>query len=518
MSFSIQGEPITSTAFNDLIDRLMKLPSGFNTRTRVQSNLQYVLNINSTAGAAEQKGYDAFNSGNIPESILSHKLAGDAYGHEGKYVEQGNTYSMAGQSCLNIEGDVDGKPAAEYGIPLLQKAVDIHENLGRTDHAFRDIDYLYSALGKTISHYAGSAPSTARRYQERLAGVQEQALRMSRHMQSGGNTDVTAKRVEEGEAGFSNKTCIGTDNIGECVTIIARDPATKKTGIVHLNYESDTQSLDSFFKRFGDRKLQVRLIGARFDSNPRSHANLENVLSYLSQKNVDIISADILGGYAEPSTVVVSPLTFELQEAIPGKPNPNFSVSNAAVLLADHEKHPNKPLTIQFDTAVDPHRLPVFIDADSLAIFRKHYEGKNDFQIQQSLIQNHLYDHALATHYIKGFATAYEAAWQPLQEALEDAIAKHHVIAERAAQARNALLQIGFYVGENADAMNRPIIQAIEQELFAHGTVDEHALYEAAKNSKPFDELLARLKSGEEHISASGPRHARGPGQSPAAR
>ena len=171
-----------------------------------------------------------------------------------------------------------------------------------------------------------------------------------------GGKNPNAHRVEEGEVGFSDAPPIGTDNISQCVAIFAQDPETLKTGVAHLDNQIDIQSLDHFFDQIGtENRLIIRLVGGRFQSDPRSLQNLTAVMRYLRHINGDVISADIYGNNEGPSTGVVVPLTFELEETVPTHRSLNEGPSNAILSFTPD----GKPLITQFDYTKDYERAPV---------------------------------------------------------------------------------------------------------------------------------------------------------------
>jgi tetratricopeptide (TPR) repeat protein len=140
---------------------------------------------------------------------------------------------------------------------------------------------------------------------------------------SEGRIDAQAYSVEQHEVGFSDHEKIGTHNIQQCVTVIIRDPVTKKTALAHIDWATDPRSLSDVISRFSpDAKLEVHLVGGR-DLSPQglstSKNNVSKVLTQLAlHSNIDIKSADI-DEKGSPSGVVFDPQTGKLEHAVPGK-------------------------------------------------------------------------------------------------------------------------------------------------------------------------------------------------------
>lgn len=203
-----------------------------------------------------------------------------------------------------------------------------------------------------------------------LGDIRQRAAKLFRN-QHGEAVDEEAYRIEQGEAGFSDKKKIGTDFLIQCVSPIIRNPKTGLTAFAHIDHGTDITSLDFVLERLGYRHdgepLQVRLVGGNTEANNddklqaeffRSVAghNIFSLLSYLKDKNVNIISSDIMEK-DQPSAIVVDPRTFDLTESVPGKMNPDFFLAQGRAMLSE----PGKPLHYAFDLSRSEDRAPVLV-------------------------------------------------------------------------------------------------------------------------------------------------------------
>jgi|GEM_PF-4726521 len=68
----------------------------------------------------------------------------------------------------------------------------------------------------------------------------------SLHRTFNSKNGTVARIVEQRGIGFSADEPIGTQNVGNCVAVIARDPASGKTGLAHYDAFSKSDSLQLF--------------------------------------------------------------------------------------------------------------------------------------------------------------------------------------------------------------------------------------------------------------------------------
>jgi len=197
-----------------------------------------------------------------------------------------------------------------------------------------------------------------------------------------------AHRVEGGEVGFSDKEPIGTDNTHDCVTVMLRDPITKKTALAHIGGDTTEESLQTLWEGMtqSGATIEMRLLGGRQlpidvpendpaysykkKNNDIARWNVEKVVRFFKDKPVNVLSADILTP-DQPAVVVVDPKTFAITEKVPGKHNPNAYVNGLMVLYTGNflEEGPSghNPLMAAFDLTKSPERNPVQLTATQLA-------------------------------------------------------------------------------------------------------------------------------------------------------
>lgn len=488
---TLNGERKELSDVHQIIDTLKQMPSGFAERHRQFQELRYSIDGNSDAGKLELEGnalttrasklkVSAKNAQQHADAQAAYQQAGETYMQAAAaYVQAGhampasNCYSMAGQHYLKLPVNTgqEGALPMQQAVYAFEQAMQLCDAQGWPWFSYRHATHLYSALSKlAMYHQAQDQMGEAKKYLERMPEVRALARHYS-HQRQGG-VDMAAHRIEEGEMGFSDHQRIGTDNVSQCIAVIAQDPVTLKTGIAHLDNEADIGSLDNFFARFGENRLKVRLVGGRFDTDNRTRQNIEGVWRYLEHRHVDIISADIYGGNGGPSAMVVDPHSFTLEERVPAKTNGNEHPANAVLLFTRQ----GKPLITQFDYTQSPDRHPIRLSARMRREFQTHCFGRNEAELETYLASRGMQDRTFLVSHLLGMEEAHQHAWQPLQSALEQEIATRGVPADDAAAARTALNQQSFYVGEHADRANAPLYQWISKQLFNGAELNDAAL------------------------------------------
>ena len=198
-----------------------------------------------------------------------------------------------------------------------------------------------------------------------------------------------AHRVEGGEVGFSANEPIGTDNTHDCVTVMLRDPVTKKTALAHIGGDTTEESLELIWRGmpyFGI-PLEMRLLGGRQlpitvpetddsylyakKNNDIARWNVEKVVRFFHEKPVNVLSADILSP-DQPAVVVVDPKTFGIEEKVPGKSNPNATAANALGVLytgnyLEEGPEGHNPLRHAFDLTRSPERDPILLTGEQMS-------------------------------------------------------------------------------------------------------------------------------------------------------
>ena len=463
--------------FNSILTQLKSLPSGFAVRNRKEFLTSLPLDPTTPAGQLEAQAIDLVSkliSSTTPDT-LRHQIAekqlaaADEYKKAGEKLNQITPLLNAGHTYFACQTqNADGELNAEKAIRVYTRALKICRNAELYHKAYEIGHDIYTALCRCCEQ------GKSDQYSKMLEGIRHQTFEFSRKQQ--GMIDRSAHRIEEGEYGFSNLEKIGTDNVSQCIALVVQDPRTLKTGIAHIDNHNDIGSLDTFFSHFGQDRLNIRLVGARFNRDFRTNENISAVMEYLSHKNADIISSDIYDGNNGPSTVVVDPITFSLEEKVPGRSNRNEAASNAVMLMT----RKGKPLIEQFDfttsTARTHARKPIHLNRRMLAELREKYFNRQEWEIEGHLNTQQAYDRPLLVTHMLGLEQAYTVEWNKLSTALEINLKLHGITGQPALQAHDALLRQSIYVGENAETANKPLFDWINNQLIRDGVLQRTAL------------------------------------------
>lgn len=462
-------------------------PDGIKKRTRISTPIKYGPEQGKGWQIESQAyGYNTVNSFSIMKRATLFEEAAKTYEEDSKLLASANNYSMAAQEWRRYPHFEDefGNLISEKAIPLFQKAIDIHEKLGHFDHMYRDMDKMYSAVIDTIRGYRFKYDQQNAEKYERIA---EDIIAKIPSVASSveGEKDPKAHRIEEAEYGFSSDEPIGTDRVSQCLTLVAQSAngKDKKTGLVHIDREIDLTTLNRFFSHFPDGPLKMRVVGARFDSDLRSLENIVNTVRTVKDTEIDIISADTWGGDKGPSAVVVDPKTFEIKEAVPGVPNPNYDISNGIVLFTSS----GKPLVKCFDFTESPLRAPIFLDSKAVAMLRGEYLDRTLTEIDDIMHKYAVQDRALMVGHLRGLIKEYRKALAPLEEHLEariNQIKRQFPMTEEPMfeEARRTIINSEIYIGENAEKANKPLINAINNLFVVQDrkvTLDIHKFHQA---------------------------------------
>ncbi len=468
----LDGEPIAATdtrAVVDAVSAFAEKNKAISERTRTITHISYPCNEAelSAIRMVNQDDWHLLPNDFQEKTLAEFERAAEGHRRDGNLLAEANVYSMAAQAArrrLELT-DSEGRLNSAVAVELMEKAMVIHEKQGHKDFMFRDGDILYGSICATVESLRQlGAKGQVPQYYEKLKPLREKMAEIYTSMQ--GAADATAHRIEQGEMGFSADKPIGTDNVSQCVVLMLHDPVSKKTGLAHVDIESDKKSLDLMFKRMPRNQLQARIIGARFDSDMDSHVNLEGVIDFLRSRDVDLLSADILN-YNGPSAMVVDPKTFEVKEAVPEGPNVNRQLSNALHLFAGLEKD----VHLSFDFTISPERAPLLLNQAAVAKLRDEFLGKDDVEIDAQLRFNNTFERSVVSHnimalrdeYLKQLAVVEAALSQRMQQFSEGGIA---LSPDAKAQALEWVKQVPMHVGANAEAANQPLIECINTRLF----------------------------------------------------
>lgn len=496
------------SSFESIVTQLKALPSGFEQRHERSSFPALMIDPKTPAGQLEvhcaalykQLHSAGANADDVRQQLIATQLAAaEEYRKEKKPLHQIVPLTNAGLNYLWFSSpfDSEGNLNAEKAVPLLSKALRIAKRINQ-DFKASDLDcHLYTALCRCCEN------GKSEKYARMLKGVRKDAVLHARKMQ--GEIDPKAYRIETGEYCLSDDDKIGTDNIGQSIVVIAQNPHTRKTGIAHIDNATDVETLGDFFGKFSDDRLQIRLVGARADKDYKTDENLTSIMQYLARHvNCDIISADIYQGNKGPSTVVVDPHTFSLEEKVPTRTSSNEAASNAITLYLTHK---GKPLVEQFNFTQKRGRNPIHLNHRMLTQFREHCFGKNEWEVERYLRSQEVFDRPLMVHHIQNLERAYNEQWTALNQCMDEAIERHHIGPADAARAREALARQSLYVGEHAEAANAPIMEWIRHQLFDEehlkttqikGPMADVNVYDPVTPSVPAGNLAHAIRPGSE--------------------
>ncbi len=288
-----------------------------------------------------------------------------------------------------------------------------------------------------------------------------------------------AYRVEQAEIGFSSKMLIGTDNVNDCLTIIIRDPDTHKTALAHIDSHTDASSLELIFERMPQgADLEAKIVGASYRDDPNTtednrwaeigQSNIYKVLDFLENKNIKILSSDILEG-SQPTAIVVDPKTFDIVEAIPNVPNPDKYIANMKI----HAIIGERPLRIAFDLTSSSERGPILLRAQETNVLKSQYLEKSEIELKD-LFQSWGDSDAQVPRSVHGnmqLSNAYMNAQEQLAEKLDEKLTqlKAEGVEVDEIERRDildALSESSVYIGENSDLANKPLFDFIQNDLF----------------------------------------------------
>lgn len=480
----INGEAITTNDIQGILSQVRQLPGGFTERTARrtddsvyrQSEAYHLANKGSDILAEWQakKAPALLNSAahHYREALKAAESSGDK-------LIQSITAGRYAEAAPTIEGNINA------AIRYLTDAVVLAEEYGAKDFASQYASRLHEIIFMKVKYGIEHdvAPGQLNPWIKVLRDARWRAATMFRN-QYGEAVDVDAFRVEQGEVGFSKGHKIGTDFLVQCVCPIIRNPKTGLTAFAHIDHGTDIASLDHVLERLGYQHtgdpLQIRLVGGNAEAHQegqlqaeflRSVAghNIFSLMAYLREKNIDIISSDIMEK-DQPSAVVVDPQTFDLMEAIPGRVNPDFFLAQGRAMLSA----PGKPLHHVFDLSRSANRTPVLVTeqlAESLnaladlpihsvyAMFTQEGEQAGGLvaervQSVESLVDdyrksvNHILQHVgIRIRELQAHGVSFDTQ---VVQSMIDAVASRSV-----------------YVGENADKANAGLIDFVRKEFIA---------------------------------------------------
>lgn len=204
---------------------------------------------------------------------------------------------------------------------------------------------------------------------------------------------VPAQMIGQAQAGFSATTPLGTQNIGACVAVIARDPLTRQTALMHIDRAASDASLAEGLDKLSKGPLDIILLGAHYgpqadvvETERRdSRDNLQKVLSVLSNRDVNIVAADVQSAQSideaiAKTNIFVDPVTFAVFKDVPNKAdNPDGMLAYAKTMISGGSNE--IPLDTVFDEKHSKQRLPVLLREKDAEALNRHVNGRADHEI-----------------------------------------------------------------------------------------------------------------------------------------
>lgn len=266
-------------------------------------------------------------------------------------------------------------------------------------------------------------------------------------------------RVEQGGVGFSADEPIGTEHVGNCVAVIARNSRTGKVGLAHYDAVTTPESLQRLFDRLSDGHIDVVIIGAMYDMatvgndylRDTSASNLTDVLQFLSKKDTNILGAQIHDP-KQPTNFVVNPKDFSFSSASPNIPNPDKDLAFAGKFLTGKKQ----PLAIEFDLTQSKQRFPYLLDHEQVYNLNHHVKGKNRGQIatwHKSLGAHGGFEEIQANLSLGTYLPNYEKEVGAIMKKLGSSTTEQTIRSQP------------MYIGENATATNCRIFRPLDQNV-----------------------------------------------------
>ncbi len=381
----------------------------------------------------------------------------NVYTHIWDLIEIGRIYTAM---CHEQPDKITGYFAKS--IIALEAAFNCAQSRHNSFGAYQASGRLYLCISEVLlsSHAQLTADET-----RKIENIRDFAFKESvqAYVNYGTSFNPNAWRVEQREIGFSSNEPIGTSNLNECISLVVRDPITKKTAVTHIDSNCNIRSLSELFKRMpshSEQPLEVRIIGAQSQADQnlgrRSIESFRNILGELRKRNVNILSADVLG--FPPAEFVVIPETGEIRSESPARLNPNRPILSAKALLDPS----TATLQTSFDLTVCPQRVPILISKAMLV-------GMRNGQTRLSYLRRTQNDEPYIPAYLNFYRiadTAYSAEWTKILSHFNSAADSHKLSDAQRQLVVSALRDIPIFVGENADICNKPLYEMIDNNLW----------------------------------------------------
>jgi chemotaxis receptor (MCP) glutamine deamidase CheD len=288
----------------------------------------------------------------------------------------------------------------------------------------------------------------------------------------GEKKDHNAYRVEQREIGFSSEEKIGTDNIKSCICVIIRDQITKKTALAHIDDGTYINSFEKIFERLPDRSssnelpLECKIIGGtKFAGNESdfkntSQKNLTNVIKFLDNKRVNVLSTDILDEN-QATSVVVDPKTFNIKFNSPAK-NPK-ELARYSFIGAKYTD-----LQVSFDFTISKDVAPVLFDRNTISGL-KEKGTKSEKELLDLLIKNNYPEIAIPNKITETITTTkqlYEVQNYLKSKVADKAKQLSFDSTKQLEECFKTLENVPVHVGVNSDKCNKELFDFIDNNLF----------------------------------------------------
>ncbi len=497
----LNGKPALKLNTEQIIEALKAMPSGLAERNLCVTHIKYkksreedIANkiVVSERWPERSEAMQNFALEIYKTAADEHEARGDMIAAAHCCYKSGNAYRTR-KFAYDSEGRLNSELAVLQFETALRK-LSIPQN---NDRFFLIHRTLYDAVCVTINFLRQNGhEQKADYYYARLEKLRETAAECFVNQQ--GPLDKTAYRIEQGEVGYSNSEKIGTDNVNQCVTLMLHDPKSKLTGLAHIDFHTDTKSLDEMFERMPHRKLQARILGARYINQDVSNNNLARVTNYLKGKDVDLLSADVCDSHG-PMAVVVNPADFSIQEAVPYAFGSNRKLSNAIYYFLGEGKKLRTSLDLTKSNESRPLLLPQKAIEKLRSLIPYCYD---DVELFSELDKRGIGQKVLSSYNILALLDEYLAQMAILQKTLDQklrSLYKAGLLADDnvIAQAQKLIEKTPMYVGVKAVKANSHLVEYISNNLFtvSDGKVEisnavQGDIYKAstlAYNSKRFE-------------------------------
>lgn len=151
------------------------------------------------------------------------------------------------------------------------------------------------------------------------------------------NVDIRGESpvlIEQGEMGVSAYRPMGTQGLFSCVIVMSHERELHQTVLAHMDDRNSLERLKTYLDIWSDNRtpVEIRLAGARTSAPQVAMDNMRKVVGFLKDKNVNIISSDILEKN-QPTSFIVDPEDFSLQEGLVASYSQNDAIMRVIRVL-----------------------------------------------------------------------------------------------------------------------------------------------------------------------------------------